>query len=174
MRYVGALSFVAGSLIGWASLPECANAQSDPALDRLFLAQGQRQPTGMIVSFNSVTGVDNYYGVGSEEARLASEYFSGYTGSSAYMFFTRLPVLSARAHLIWGNVGNLTLAQVQGISGSLSVTSQGYDYSGTINLSRATSFKDAAMKIQAALNKTLPVAAVTTGSSIKPVSVSFT
>ena len=102
----------------------------------------------MVVSFNSVTGVDNYYGVGSEEARLASEYFSGYSGSSAYMFFTRLPVLSARAHLIGGNVGNLTLAELQAITdGTLTVTSQGYNYSGTFNLSRATSFKDAASKI---------------------------
>ncbi len=175
MRYVGAFSFVAGSLIGWASLPECANAQSDPALDRLFLAQSQHQPTGIILPFNSVTAVDNYYGVGSEEARRASEFFMGYTGSSAYMFFTRLPVLSARAHLFGGNVGNLTLAQLQAITnGTLTVTSQGYNYYGTLNLSHATSFKDAATKIQAALNKTLPVAAVTKGSSIAPVSVSFT
>jgi hypothetical protein len=174
MRYVAALSLVAGSLIGW--LPEYANAQSNPALDRLFLAQSQRQLTGVVLSFNSVTQVDNYYGLGSEEATLASEFFKDYSGNSAYMFFTLLPVLSARAHLYGGNVGALQLSQLQAITdGTLSVTSQGYKYSTTsLNLSHAKSFKDAAMKIQAALNHTLPVAVVTTGSSIAPVSVSFT
>jgi hypothetical protein len=73
MRYLGALSLVAGSLM----LPECASAQSDPALDRLFLTQSQHQPTGIILSFNSVTGVDNW----SKAARLARAGCSGGVGS---------------------------------------------------------------------------------------------
>jgi hypothetical protein len=168
---------VAASLMGLA-VPERANAQNaqcaNPSLDRLFLAQSQAQPTGIILSFNSVTSVENYYGVGSESAKLAAEFFKGYTGSSACMLFTRLPVLSARAHLYGGNVGSLTLAQLKAISGTLSVTSQGYPYSAQINLSHAKSFKDAAKILQAQLNHTLPTAGVTTGSSIAPASVSFT
>jgi Protein of unknown function (DUF3383) len=177
MSRAAVLPLVTASLMGLA-VPERANAQNaqceNPSLDRLFLAQSQHQPTGTVLSFNSVASVENYYGVTSAPAKLAAEFFQGYTGSSACMLFTRLPVLSARAHLYGGNVSSLTLAQLQAINGSLSVTSQGYTYSAEVNLSHATSFKDAARILQSQLNHTLPVASVTTGSSIKPVSVSFT
>jgi hypothetical protein len=175
MRYVGAFPLVAASLIGSASLPECADAQSNPyALDRLFLAQSQREPLYEVLSFQNATAVENYYGVGTEEARLATEFFDGCNSCGANMLFTRLPILSARAHLVGGNVSDLTLAQLQAISGTLSITSQGYAYSASINLSNVTSLKNAAAVIQSALNQNLPVAAVTTASSIKPVSVAFT
>ena len=59
------------------------------------------------------------------------------------------------------NVSNLTLTQLQAINGTLSVTSQGYQYSVFINLADVTSFTAAATAIQAALNENLPVAAVT-------------
>jgi hypothetical protein len=175
MRYVGAFSLVAASLIGSASLPECADAESNPyALDRLFLAQSQKQPLYEVLSFDDATQVENYYGVGTEEARLATEFYANGGTGVANMLFTRLPILSARAHLVGSNVSNLTLAQLQTINGTLSITSQGYPYSASINLSQVTSFKNAASVIQKALNQNLPVAAVTTGSSIAPVSVAFT
>src|SRR5262249_11786769 len=47
-------------------------------------------------------------------------------------------------------------------------------YSASINLSGVTSFSAAASAIQSAFNAKLPVVAVTSGSSIAPVSVSFT
>jgi Protein of unknown function (DUF3383) len=177
MSRAAVLPLVTASLMALA-VAERANAQDAqceaPSLDRLFLAQSQHQPTGIILSFNSVTSVENYYGVTSEPAKLASEFFQGYTGSSACMLFTRLPVLSARAHLYGGNVSTLTLAQLQAVNGTLTVTSQGHIYSADINLSHAKSFKGAASILQAQLNHVLPPAAATTGSSIKPVSVSFT
>jgi hypothetical protein len=89
------------------------------------------------------------------------------------MLFARYPVLPARAHLYGANISDLTLAQLQAIEGSLSITSQGYNYSALVNLSSVTSFSSAATAIAKALNQTLPLAAVTTGSSIRPVSVSF-
>src|SRR5208282_4473878 len=55
-----------------------------------------------------------------------------------------------------------------------SITSQGYAFSGSVNLSGVASFGAAATDIQTALNANLPVAATTTASSIAPVSVSFT
>jgi Protein of unknown function (DUF3383)/PEP-CTERM motif len=177
MGRAAVLPLVTASLMGLAGA-ERANAQDaqceTASLDRLFLAQSQHQPTATVLSFNSVASVENYYGVASEPAKLAAEFFKGYSGSSACMLFTRLPVLSARAHLYGGNVGGLTLDQLRAINGTLSVTSQGYPYSADINLSHAKSFKDAARILQAQLNHTLPPAAATTGSSIKPVSVSFT
>jgi hypothetical protein len=177
MGRAAVLPLVTACLMGLA-IPERANAQdaqcTNASDDRLFLAQSQHQPTGIILTFNSVTSVENYYGLTGEPAKLASEFFQGYTGSSACMLFTRLPVLSARAHLYGGNVSALTLAQLQAINGSLTVTSQGYTYSADIDLSHAKSFKGAASILQAQLNHVLPPAAATTGSSIKPVSVSFT
>src|SRR5208282_3241063 len=95
MRYVGAFSLVAGSLIGLASLPECANAQSNTsnpyALDRLFLTATDRLPLYDPLSFNSIVGVENYFGVSSVEGALARDFFAGYTGDSANMIFTRYP-----------------------------------------------------------------------------------
>ena len=90
------------------------------------------------------------------------------------MLFTRYPDLPARAHLYGANIRDMSLAKLQAINGSLTITSEGYNYSGSINLSGATSFVSAANIIANALNKNLPIAAVTTGSWIAPVSVSFT
>jgi hypothetical protein len=175
MRYVAAFPLVAAFLLGSASLPECAKAQSNPyALDRLFLTNNDWAPLYDVLAFDSETAVANYFGATSQPARLATEFFTGYTGTSATMLFTRYPELPARAHLYGSNISNLTLAQLQAINGSITISSEGYNYSGSINLSGATSFVSAANIIANALNKNLPVAAVATGGSIAPVSVSFT
>ena len=115
----------------------------------------------------------NYFGVTSLEASLANEFFADY-GASATMLISRYGFAGSKPHLYGANVSNLSLNQLQGISGSLSIDFQGYTYSGSINLSSVTSFAAAATSIQAALNAELPVAATTTGSSIAPISVSFT
>ena len=79
-----------------------------------------------------------------------------------------------QAAFVRANISNLSLSQLQSISGSISIAFQGYTYSGPINLSGVQSFSGAARAIRAALNSSLQVAAVTAGSSIAPVSVSFT
>jgi len=167
---------------GTFSGPGASAPTSDPAgtysspyaLDRLFLETSSATPNNRVLTFNSLTAVENYYGATSNEAALASQFFATY-GSSAKMLVTRFPLGGNRAHLYGGkSVSNLTLAQLQAINGTLSVTSQGYHYSAKINLADVTSFTLAATDIQAALNQNLPLAAVTTGDSITPVSVSFT
>jgi hypothetical protein len=172
MRYATTLPLLTASLIVFAALPDRANAQY--ALDRLFLEVGDATPLGDVLSFDSETGVANYYGATSDEAKLAAEFFAGYSGSSANMLFTRYPFLPARAHLYGSNVSGLTLSELQAIKGPLEITSEGYKYYGAINLSHVTGLSGAATAIQAALNRKLPVAAVTTGSSIAPASASFT
>jgi len=175
MRYGSAIPLVAAFLLGSASSPECANAQSNPyALDRLFLEQSDHTPLYAVQPFSSVTAVENFYGVTSQEATLAQEFFAGYSGDSATMLFTRFPSEPARAHLYGANIAGMTLAQLQAINGSISITSQGYDFSGHVNMSGVTSFAQAARRITAALNKNLPVGAQTTGNTIAPVSLSFT
>ncbi len=155
-----------------APITDPAGTYSSPyALDRLFLETASATPDNEVLSFNTLTALENYYGATSDEAALAAEFFTTY-GSSANMLVVRFPLGGNRAHLYGANVSNLTL--LQATNGSLSVTSQGYNYSASINLSDVTSPTLAATAIQAALNENLPVAAVTTGDSIAPVSVSFT
>lgn len=172
MRYVRAFPLIAASLVGSASLPERANAQY--ALDRLFLDPSNETPLNEVLSFNSETAVANFYGVNSPEASLAAEFYAGYSGASANMLFARYPVGGARARLYGSNIAGLTLSQLQAINGSLSITSQGYDFSASVNLSGVTSFSAAATSIQTALDQNLPVGAATTGSSITRASLSFT
>jgi Protein of unknown function (DUF3383) len=142
------------------------------ALTRLFLDPGIMTPLGKILTFHSAEAVADYYGSGSEQANLAKEFFSGY-GSSATMLFTRYPIAGTRAILYGANISNMTLQQLRNVSGTLSITVDGASYSASINLSGVTSFKAAAKLIETALNQNLPQEAVTTGSSITPVSVSF-
>jgi hypothetical protein len=142
-------------------------------LARLFLDPGIMTPLGKILRFHTVKGVEDYYGTNSEQAALAKEFFDGY-GPSATMAFTRYPIAGTRGILYGANIGNMTLDQLRTISGTLSINVNGVPYSGgQINLSGVTSFKAAAKLIENALNTALPIEAVTTGSSIAPVSVSF-
>ena len=68
MRYGAAFLLVAAFLLGSASLPECANAQSNPdALDRLFLTNNDWTPLYDVLSFTSETAVANYYGASSNQ-----------------------------------------------------------------------------------------------------------
>jgi hypothetical protein len=141
------------------------------ALNRLLLIADNTAPTSSVLSFQSATAVANYFGVTSYEASLANAFFL--SGVPATLLISRYGFSGARPHLFGANISNLTLNQLQGIDGSLSIAFDGYTYSGSINLS-GQSFSGAAGAIQAALNSSLPVAAVTAGSSIAPASVSFT
>ena len=118
--------------------------------------------------------MENFFGVDSAEAKLATEFFSGYNGPSANMLFDRMPLGGGRARIFGANLSGLTLAQLQAINGTLSLTSEGYNFNASINLASATSFASAASLIQSALNAVQPTVATTTGSSIAPESASFT
>ena len=143
-------------------------------LDRLFLENTNEIPFNEVLSFNSVTAVENFFGVDSAEAKLATEFFSGYNGPWANMLFDRMPLGGGRARIYGANLGGLTLAQLQAINGTLSLTSEGYNFNASINLASATSFASAARLIQSALNAAQPTEARTMGSSIAPESAAFT
>ena len=99
------------------------------ALDRLFLETSSVTPGFEVLSFNSVTAVANFYGVGSPEAGLAIQFFAQY-GTAANMLFARYPVGGNRAHLFGTDVSNLTLQQLQAINGTH------FDYFSRIRLLR--------------------------------------
>jgi hypothetical protein len=152
-----------------------AGTYSSPyALDRLFLLTSNDVPVGAVLSFSSLTAVQNYFGATSGEATLASDFFAGYAGTSATMLFTRYPYDGGRSRVFSGNLANLTLSQLQSINGSLSLNLNGNNYAGSLNLSNVQSFSAAATAILNALNSNLAVLATTTGDSIAPESVSFT
>jgi hypothetical protein len=174
MRFTAVFSLGFAALICSAALNDGASAQSNPyALDRLFLDPDQI-PFNDVLSFNSETAVENYFGLGSREASLASDFFAGYTGDSANMLFARFVPGGGRARIYGGNLSGLSQAQLQAINGTLSLTSEGYKFNASVNLASATSLASAAYRIQTALNAVQPTVATITGSSIAPGSASFT
>ena len=151
-----------------------AGTYSSPyALDRLIIVWQNNTPANVVLSFTSLTGVENYYGATSSEAQLAKQFFAGYKNAPATLSFTR-EALGQRPHLLGANIDSLSLPQLQAIKGPLSVSFDGYNYTANVNLKDVTSFASAALKVQAELNHTLPVAAVTTGDTITSKTVRFT
>ena len=120
----------------------------------LFLTTSTRVPTGSVLSFASASGVSAYFGPLSTEATLAAIYFAGYDGSTikpAALRFYRYVDAAAPAFLRGASLAGVTLTQLQGYTGTLTITIGGTaKTSGTINLSAVTSFSDAATTIQAA------------------------
>jgi hypothetical protein len=137
-------------------------------LNGVMLTQNSIAPYGQILQFANAAGVISYFGATSVEAQLAAIYFNGYTNCTAkpgilYMF--RYPETAIAAFLSGGSLAGMTLAQLQSVSGSMTVSVDGYTRTAnTINLSSTNSFSAAAGTIQTALNATLPTGATVTGS----------
>lgn len=133
------------------------------SLSGLILTNSTRVPVGTVQPFATAAAVAAYFGPSSAEAAAASVYFLGFDNSSvkpAQLLFSQYPSAPVAAYLRGGSVAALTLAQLQALTGTLtlqvgttSVTSS------AINLSAATSFSNAATIIQAAF--TTPGFAVT-------------
>ena len=113
-------------------------------MNRLVILGTDTTPANVVLSFNSITAVANYYGATSIEASLAEEFFGANYAGTATLMFTRFG-LGQRPHLLGANISNLNL---QSINGSLGITFDGYAYSGHVNLSGITSFVNAASKIR--------------------------
>lgn len=144
------------------------------ALNGLVLTTSSRVPIGTVVSFPDGTAVQNYFGVGSKEAQLASGgaglgsgYFGGFDTSTvkpAAYLFTQYPLTAVGAFLRGGNISALTLTQLQALNGTLAVTIDGTPHTNTVNLSGATSQTNAAQLMETALAISGPVAGTFTAS----------
>lgn len=123
-------------------------------LNGLFLTQNAYAPYGQVLQFSDAAGVQSYFGSSSTEATLAGVYFKGYsigTQLPGTLMFARYPETAIAGTLQGGSLASLTLGQLQAFSGSLVITVAGVaKTSGTINLTAATSFSNAATIIQAA------------------------
>lgn len=137
------------------------------AFNGLFLTTNPRVPIGSVLSFPGLPAVQTFFGAGSNEATEAGVYFLGFTGATAVpgaILFAQYPQVAVAAYLRGGNVSTLTLAQLQAITGTLSVVIDGYTRSSSVNLSSAVSFSSAAAIIQTDLNTAPPTESSFTGS----------
>lgn len=120
----------------------------------LVLTNGSRIPIGSIPSFSSLIAVGNYFGTASQEYATAGVYFGSFTNSGQLpgaILFTQYNQTAVVPYIRGGNLSAVSLATLQGYSGTLSVTLNGVvKTSGAINLSTATSFSNAASLIQTA------------------------
>jgi hypothetical protein len=125
-------------------------------LSGLLLTNSTRVPMGSVYSFATIDAVSAFFGPAAAEVAKAAVYFGGFDGSSikpAALLFAQYPQASVAAYLRGGRVSGLTLAQLQAISGLITLTIDGVSAtSSNINLSAATSFSNAASIIQTALN----------------------
>jgi hypothetical protein len=144
-------------------------------LNGMVVTDSDRVPLGAVASFPSGASVTGYFGGGSREDQIAnggsglgSGYFNGFAGSlkkPSTLLFTRYNTLAAGAWLRGGNVSALTLAQLQAITGTLSVVVDGKTYStASVDLSAAASFSAAAATLQTELNASPPQGATFTGA----------
>jgi hypothetical protein len=123
-------------------------------LNGLMLTSGTRTPMGAVLSFASSAAVATYYGGGSTEAAAAAIYFAGFDNSNVKpgaLLVAQYNTAPVAAFLRGASVSSLTLAQLQALTGTLIITTDGTaKTSSTINLSAATSFSNAATIIAAA------------------------
>lgn len=121
-------------------------------LSGLILTDSVRVAMGSVLRFSTALAVSDYFGATSPEAAQAAIYFRSYRNSLAVpaaLLFAPYASLSRTAWLRGGALG-MTLAQLKALNGVLTVTFNGTALtSGTINLTSATSFSNAASLIQA-------------------------
>jgi hypothetical protein len=124
-------------------------------LNGLFLTTSTRVPIGTVQSFASDDDVAAFFGGTSIEATKAQVYFAGFDNSDVKpgeVLFAQYPIAAVAAYLRGGDVSALTLAELQAITGQLSVTVDDVVKAGNVDLSGATSFSSAAQIIQTDLN----------------------
>lgn len=134
---------------------------SSLVLNGLFLTQNVLVPQGKVLSFPSQKAVSSFFGPAAAETAAALIYFAGYDNSTAKpsaMLFSRYNAANNSAWLQSGSLAGMTLAQLQALSGVLTITIDGTtETSSAINLAGAVSFTAAAALIQAGFSGTIPV-----------------
>ena len=123
-------------------------------LNGLMLTQSTSAPYGTILQFSKLVDVQNYFGPTSTESTAAAIYFAGYNNGTQLpgaLYFSRYPETAIAGFLRGGSMAGVTLGQLQAFTGTLSLSIAGtVKTSGTINLTGATSFSNAATIIQTA------------------------
>lgn len=131
----------------------------------LLLSTSARVPIGTVRSFPDASSVGDYFGLSSTEADLADTYFNGFEGSNkkpASILFAQYNE-SAVAAFLRGAAFGMTVAEMQALSGSLTIVIDGYTHViSSISLAAYSSFSAAAAAIETAF--TNPTEATFTAS----------
>jgi len=135
--------------------PAVVSAGGNPlSLNAVFLAQSTLIPTSSLMEFASLDDVVAYFGTGSQQSTLAANYFLGFDNSfkkPGTLYFAGYANVARSAFVRGQSLAGLTLTQLQAVAGTLSFTIDGVVKSGTVNLSAASSFTNAATLITTAL-----------------------
>ena len=122
-------------------------------------------PLGTRQKFGGSTAVASWYGANSVQAALAATYFAGFNGGAqipSALYFVQYNTNAVASYLRSGALAGVTLSQLQALSGTLTIVIDGTSVvSGSINLSTATSFSNAAALIQAGIQGGTPTSTAT-------------
>jgi len=121
----------------------------------VFLTKSGSIPPGVAQGFPNLLAVQDWFGINSPEAQFAAVYFGGFTGCTqlpGMLYFYQYNESAVAAYLRSGNLSEITLTDLQGFSGTLSLEIDGETVtSANINLNAATSFTNAATIITTGL-----------------------
>jgi len=126
-------------------------------LNGMVLTTNTRVPIGTVMSFVSPQAVSAFFGPSSQEYALSLNYFNGFNGSTQLpgllYFYQYAQTAAVSAYIRGGSVSSLTIAQLQAVTGSLSVTIDGTVKTyASVNLSAASSFSAAAAALATGLS----------------------
>jgi len=131
-------------------------------LSGVVLSQDTSIPPGQPYTAYAAADAEDNFGPGTPEATAADNYFPGIVngGQLPYnLIYARYAATATPAGSYGADLGSLTLAQLQALTGTLIVTTSALFTSSSINLSTATSFANAASIMTAAF--TTPDFAIT-------------
>lgn len=104
--------------------------------------------------YGSDTAVGDDYGFSSHQFKFAEIYFKGVVGatkSPESLFIAEYVTADEEAKLIGRSLRSMALAELQAVSGEITVSIDGVQKKGTVDFKTVTSFSDAATKIATAL-----------------------
>jgi len=131
-----------------------AAAGSALDLNGLILSENASIPSGALLPFANAADVGAFFGLTSTEYLMSQIYFEGQNGATTTpgkLYFGAYSETPTAAFLRSGSLASMTLAQLQALTGTLTVTIDGTpNTSSSINLSGASSFSAAAATILAA------------------------
>lgn len=134
--------------------PQVIGAGSNaPSLNGLFLTDSGFIPVGEVIGFATAKAVGDFFGTESAEKSVADVYFKSFDNSSikpsVIYFYEYVPtrileVGGAAAYLRGGSLRGLTLAELQDLSGSITIMIDGVSSTDAVDFAAATDFADAA------------------------------
>ena len=160
-------------------IPGVLGAGGNPlSLNAVFLTADTSIPIGTVQAFPSALAVSEWFGPNAPETILANVYFAGFTNCTVLpstLYFAQFNTAAVGAYLRGGSVAALSLAQLQALSGTLTLTIDGQvNLSAAINLASATSFSNAAALITTGLQSASAIFNGTASQSAGVVTIAST